>query len=344
MEIKKNKQAIKDFIINKSKELGIDAVAFGNIKEITDLKIFEKAHEEFTIFNTFISVAFSYNYDWNDANLDSSGYIAHYTSANFYKILSNKMVNLAKAIKESFNIEIPNKKFYRIFVNSKLNDKLYAYASGLGEYTRNTLISVNHLGQKCILGELLLSIEIDSDYSINENFKFSSKCNNCMICVNKCPTKALSENGFDKTKCIQHLSTQLDWNVSINKDLLLKIWGSRFYGCTDCLDNCPINKTIIFNKDKKPFNLTGYIGINFDFMEILNLKKEDYKVRFKNNQLSNSWVKPLALLRNSIAGLYNLGKIDVIKKYLNNIDIYNWDESEKVYLKEFIISYLKLEI
>lgn len=135
-------------IINFSSEIGIDGISFISINEINNFaKIeYQKIKGLFPECKTIISACLSYNERWNNASSKADGYIARYTSANFYKILSQKLNALAIKIKEIVKSNSSGKDF-RIFVNSRINDKLLADASGLGFYSKNSLITIKDKGQ-----------------------------------------------------------------------------------------------------------------------------------------------------------------------------------------------------
>lgn len=326
-----------NFIKEKSIELDIDDIGIGTIERFNEYhnKYFINSgysipQDIFPECRTIISACFSYNFKWNKYPNDTLAYIAKYTTANYYKMLSDKLNNLGKAVKEYLKLELPDKNLFRIFVNSKINDKLAAYISGLGYYSKNSLICIKNKGSRFVLGELLLSIKLPSFDIINEN------CGECDKCIKACPTGALSENGvLKKDLCTQHLSSQLKWEKIINKKDFLKIWGNRFFGCTACIDECPYNKNNI--KSDKYDKLVGFVNISFDLKNLLRFTKDMYKAYFKNNQISAGWIPVVALARNLMASLYNLGRTDMINEYLAKIDNYGWDDSEKEYLKNFYI-------
>ncbi len=333
---------IVQFIQNESKRLGIDAISIGSVKKMEQLQDqyyfsnkYPKPTNYFPECKTIISAALSYNYEWNMVPGKTIGYIARYTTANFYRILSSKLKKLGTAIREKMAFNSSNKDFFRVFVNSEINDKFAAYVSGLGYYSKNSLISIKNQGPKFVLGELLLSIKIESFGTISKN------CGDCYQCITACPTGALQENGIIKKDiCIHHLSSELNWPVFIKGKKFLEFWGTRFFGCTDCIDVCPNNKNnrkTSLTSDK----FIGFISTVFDFKNILNLKKEDYKSYFKQNQISAKWIPHIVLVRNSIASLYNLGKISLIKEYFKKIDNFNWNNKEKEYLKNFSLFLLK---
>lgn len=322
-------------IKNKAYALNIDAISFGDVKKLNEcrkkfndpflspLKFFDNA-------KIYISAAISFRENWNLIDSCTEGYIARYTTANFYKILSKKLEILAKFCKELINPNIKNSDFYRIFVNSKINDKLAAYASNLGYYANNSLIFIENKGTNFIIGELFLNLDLKiEEYNIKKDID-TTYCKNCKICINSCPLNAISENfKVNKSICLQYLSCEKNFYPDKEK---LKIWGKRFFGCSDCVDNCPMNvNNIKQNKDYKEYY--GYIGTTFNLENIINFSKEDYKEYFKHNQIGTKWIEPFVLARNIIMALYNCDKKELIIKYNNNLKKYGWNKEEIEYLK-----------
>ena len=348
---------ITQFIYQKAEEFKIDKVSVISLKEIiyqckknNMLNYVSKLEELNKSYNTVICAVLSYNYKWNDIPDNSEGYIARYTSANFYRILSDKLKQLNSSIIQFYRPNVFNKEFSLISINSNLirsniNDKLFAYLSGLGSYCKNSLISINNLGQRVVLGELFINIDITDNKNKNIFNKINSFCKKCNKCKLLCPTGAIKKSGIiNRDICIQHLSSQLVWPEFVNKKSFYKLWGKRFFGCTVCIDVCPLNKNNFKPIDKNSDNLIGFIGTNFDLNKIIHFKKEDYKVFFKNNQISANWIPVLSLVRNCIVSLYNLNKMDIIADYLANIDNFEWDKNEKEFLKNIIFSLLNNKV
>lgn len=327
-------KSIINFILKKSKEIGLDYISFGSVERMEDYQKNELSNDKnlptyyFPEAKSIISAGLSYNCGWNNISSNTKGFIAGYTTANFYKMLSQKLRILGTELKDYIAPNKSNKDFFRIFVNSKINDKLAAYISGLGCILKNSLISVNGNGPKFVIGELLVPIEIDYD-----NIRLND-CGNCTKCIMNCPTGALLPNGeINKEICIQHLSSQAEWPDKINNKDFIEYWGKRFFGCTDCIDICPKNK-----KNRVKFNNNesiGYIGTKFDPVKILEYTKSELQSKFSNNQLTASWIPTFVLARNALAAMYNLDKLDQIKKYLKNIGKYEWDNEEENILRKF---------
>lgn len=319
-------------IQEESLKIGIDYISFGSVEKLEEFRLKFKdplcsPKKLFAQGKIYISASLSFREEWNLTPSNEQGYIARYTTANFYKILSKKLESLAKFCKNIINSSMNNKDFYRVFVNSRINDKLAAYVSGLGYYANNTLIFIDNRGTDFVLGEVFLNCNIEiPEKIINNNF-----CNNCNICIKSCPTNAISENfTINKSLCIQHLTTQKE--IPLNKKII-EIWGKRFFGCTYCIDNCPMNKNNI-KQNNNYKNYYGYIGNTFDLYNLFNFSKYDYKIYFKGNQIGLSWIEPVVLARNILFALYNCNREDLIIKYRDNLTKYKWNEDEIIYLKK----------
>jgi epoxyqueuosine reductase QueG len=333
---------ILDFIQNKAKELGLPIIGFGSVIELEKNQIkfyadknFIKISEGFPEAKSYISAALSYKSDWNSLSSGSEGYIARYTTANYYKILSNKLKILARSIFEK--VKFKDKKLFRVFVNSKVNDKLSGSLCLPCWTGKNTLLMNKELGSQFVIGELFLPFNLK-----REKIKVAENCFECTKCIESCPTGALNQKcEINKNICIQHLSTALEWPETINSKNFLEYWGLRFFGCTDCVDECPYNNNNNACHNDKD-QLIGFVGNNFDLMNVLKFKKGDYKSFFKNNQISSSWIPEIALVRNCLAAIFNLGKISILKEFFKNLDFFNFDENEKEYLVNFKKKFLKI--
>src|SRR4030042_3255470 len=100
-----NDSKLIGFIKEKSIELDIDNIGIGSIERFNEFnnKYFKYSKypvpkDLFPECKTIISACFSYNFKWNKYSNNTLGYIAKYTTANYYKILSDKLKKLGKAI------------------------------------------------------------------------------------------------------------------------------------------------------------------------------------------------------------------------------------------------------
>ena len=244
-------------------------------------------------------------------------------------MVSKKLEIIAKEIKKIVAPLLSNSDFYRVFVNSKINDKKIAIYSKVGYMAKNSIIFVNGGGIKTILGTLLLNYEFNN----NHVSELKNHCGNCDLCVTNCPTNAITKDKMVvKNRCLQHLSSQIEIPNKIDDKRYTDLWKNRFFGCTSCVDICPHNsKNIKVSNDE----LIGYIGLTFNCEKIINMKKEDYKQNFNDNQLTASWIPTVTLARNGLLNLYYNNKNRIIGEYFDNLDFYNWDDYEKDLLIDF---------
>jgi len=103
---------------------------------------------------------------------------------------------------------------------STLPFKRVAVQSGLAKYGRNNITYVDGMGSWCKYLALLTNIPCDGS-SWREQPIMATECENCELCINNCPTGAITKDRFllIREKCI----------------------GGG--GCSACQDSCPMNKT-----------------------------------------------------------------------------------------------------
>lgn len=124
----------------------------------------------------------------------------------------------------------------KIFVDtSPIFEKRIAQLAGLGFIGKNTLLISSIYGSYVFIGGILLNTKIEN-YFFRKPQK--SQCYSCKICIDSCPTKALSENGLDPSKCISF------WTTHTKNKIPDKIINSSNYvfGCDICQEVCPFNK------------------------------------------------------------------------------------------------------
>ncbi|MDD4689939.1 MAG: DUF1730 domain-containing protein [Eubacteriales bacterium] len=124
---------------------------------------------------------------------------------------------------------------YKLLVDSGgLPDRYLAYLAGLGWYGDNNLFYSEGLGCRFYIGSILTTLDIEPDQPIE------NKCLHCGLCINNCPTGALSAPfTLDPYKCVSYL-TQSE-NLT-DEQKAMKEKGVYTLGCDHCQDCCPYNK------------------------------------------------------------------------------------------------------
>ncbi len=298
-------------------DLHISKVAVKKIHDIKDIRITQAVRNILPNAKIIIAACLSYN-------SPGEGNILQYTRANYYRVLSKMLHKLAKRIKTHICETRTDSEVFRTSVNSVLNDKLAAVECGLGTFCTNHLVCVEGSGIKTILGELIMDIDCETEPVIPTKI-----CSDCGLCLKSCPTGALTVDGVDKSRCIQHNSGITDFNEE-----LIEVWGMRFFGCSDCIQCCPINHF----SPQSPLDttqLTGYIGTDFDMNNLFVFNRGDYKAAFRANQLAATWMEEIVHPRNVLIALHNAGRDDLVAKYKSQAENYGWNEDEIQYLKKW---------
>lgn len=174
-----------------------------------------------------ISVLYSYNTDEHPDRNDFR--IAKYAlGRDYHFVVKEKLNAMLSEIKK-----VCPQADGRAFVDSApLFERYFAQKSGLGFIGRNRCLISPKFGSFVFIGELVVNFETDYDSPTNQT------CIGCNACIKACPTKALTFDGINASKCISYQTIEkrdgLDEDVRQAK-------GNRIYGCDACQDCCPHN-------------------------------------------------------------------------------------------------------
>ena len=138
-----------------------------------------------------ISVLYSYNTDEHPKRTDFC--IAKYAlGRDYHLVMKQKLNEMLTEIKK-----ICPQADGRAFVDSApLFERYFAQKSGLGFIGRNRCLISPKFGSFVFIGELVVNFESDYDKPLNQT------CLGCNACIKACPTKALTFDGIDASKCI----------------------------------------------------------------------------------------------------------------------------------------------
>jgi epoxyqueuosine reductase len=134
-----------------------------------------------------------------------------------------------------------------------------AVAAGLGVFGRHNLVINPRFGSRLIYTAILTELQMTSDQPVTEDL-----CNECGLCVEKCPAGALDEEGkTDMMKCLRvsqpsgiggmigYLrkfigSTPEEQKALLMEPRFLSLYQASFIGfqyqCFNCIAVCPIGK------------------------------------------------------------------------------------------------------
>ena len=302
---------LKQFIINKSKELNIDIIGFTNCEPLDNLKdylITRKAENKEVEFEekdiekrinpkltfqgckSIIVIAMSYNNDFNETpDYKLKGRLSKSSwGMDYHKVLQSKIENLIIEIKKEVDF---SHKYY--IDTGPLIDRELAKRTGIGYYGKNSSIINDKYGSFIFIGYILTDLDIDIS-----NEEIPNKCGDCNLCIKACPTGALEgDYKFNPKKCISYLTQTKE---KIPYELRSKM-GDKIYGCDTCQLACPKNKNIIIPNHEEfiPKITKGYMDIE----EIFNISNKEFKKKYGN--MSGAWRGKNILKRNGIIVLGN---------------------------------------
>jgi len=231
------------------------------------------------------------------------GVVARFARRNYYRAAVSMLQDIAATLGRQTGLF---KKDFRIFVNSRIPEKLIAYGAGLGVYGRNGLLYRKDYGSRFVIGVLYIPLGMRDEAEVfraaYDGLRTPEElCGDCTACLTACPVGALGKQQPEPglSRCLKARSDTLEvWD-----DPTSEVWGQRFYGCDTCQDVCPLNR------DVAPGVATslGVIGPGVDLREILGLTEAELTRRFKKTALGLSWILPRALLRNALVAAGNAG-------------------------------------
>lgn len=307
---------IKKYIIDSSKDLGIDLIGFTDNRNLDrkDFLLAKRASKKTTEFEeadldkrlnpnltlanckSIIVIGLSYNTDYKiKKTYELSGKLSMSSwGLDYHKVLGQKLDLLVDKIKEKASFD------YKAFVDTgPLIDRDLAKNSGLGFFGKNCSIINKEYGSFIFLGYILTSLDIKEDKAVEKD------CGDCDLCLKACPTGALeSAYNINPKRCISYLTQTRE---EISGELRRKM-GKSIYGCDICQRVCPKNKGVRVSDHEEFIPLIT--GGEMDLEELLTISNKQFKRKF--GSMAGSWRGRNILKRNAIIALENMKDQDNI--------------------------------
>lgn len=327
---------IREYILDKAKELGIDIIGFTDCSPLVDIQDYlleKKKENKYTEFEekdlakridprltlescrSIIVLGISYNVDYKPregvrlkGNLSRSSW-----GIDYHRILKNKTEALIEEIEKEVDFQ------YRYFVDTgPLVDRELAKKAGIGYYGKNCSIINTEYGSFIFIAYILTDLDIE-----NRTEYIEQECGDCTLCIRACPTNALEEPyRLNPKRCVSYLTQTKD---IISEELRHKM-GARIYGCDTCQMVCPKNKGIkrSTHKDFIPLQTKGVVDIE----ELFHMSNREFKEKY--GHMAGSWRGKNTLKRNAIIALGNIK--DKESLYLLEEELKRGNESLKEYI------------
>lgn len=306
---------LKERIIEKAKEIGIDKIGFTTAEPFEELKpkiekqralnhhsgfehdvIDERIYPEL-IFDqpkSIISIALAYPTQMKEKPPREKGVrrgeLARASWGDDYHfILRDKMAELIDYIQEEAG---ESARFKSMVDTGELVDVAVAERAGIGFIGRNGLLITEEFGSYVYLGEIITNLEFEPD----ERVPFG--CGDCMRCINSCPTNALLGDGRMNANLCLSYQTQTKGYLD---DKFRRRIGHVIYGCDICQIVCPYNKGMNFHNHERMEPEPE--DVNPKLQPILTISNKEFKEKF--GYLAGSWRGKKPIQRNAIVALAN---------------------------------------
>lgn len=303
---------LKEEIITYSKEIGIDKIGFASADVFTELKErlrrqqelgYESGFEKGTVeerteptrllpeAQSIISIALAYPSRIPDAprstKEDRRGIFCRASwGTDYHYVLRDRLEKLTAFIESKF----PSLMSKLMVDTGELSDTAVAERAGVGFKGKNTLIITPEFGSYVYLGELITNIPFVPDSPVEDS------CGDCRICIDLCPTGAITSKGqVNSQRCLSFLTQTKDF---LPDEFREKI-GTRIYGCDTCQAVCPYNKQVDFHNHEE-FEPEPEVA-KPKLKPMLRVSNRDFRAKF--GHVSGFWRGKNPLQRNAMIGL-----------------------------------------
>ncbi|MBE6903942.1 MAG: epoxyqueuosine reductase [Ruminococcaceae bacterium] len=203
------------------------------------------------------------------------GEMSSYAQAeDYHKKAECLMKNALDEVRSKFT----QNKFVGFCDSSPINEVKTAALCALGVIGKNNLIITKEYGSFVHICTVVTDLDFETEGNIQS-------CIDCGICIESCPTKALKNNGFDKERCISHISQKKGDFSEFEKECFLK--GNSIWGCDICINVCPMNKKIAVAGDNR---------IILNLNELENMTNKEFKEKY--GKYAFAWRGKQPLIRN----------------------------------------------
>jgi epoxyqueuosine reductase len=171
-------------------------------------------------------------------------------------------------------------------------ERAWAARAGLGFIGKNGLVIAPGLGSFVLLGEVVTTLPLKPDEPMAE------RCGSCSLCLDACPTRAFDAAfTLDPRRCISYLTIEL--RGPMPEDLRSGV-GEHLFGCDECQDVCPYNRTAGATKPRY-LPLSGWGDATLE--ALVDLDDATYKALLQGSAVKRATRTGLA--RNAVTVLAN---------------------------------------
>jgi len=249
--------------------------------------------------NAKTSLVYAFNYNLGDRGIEpDKPRAAQYARfKDYHKVLRTKGEKVLELIAERFG----DQEFVgRVMVDTApLLERSFAAKTHQGFIGKNTMYIHPTRGSFLLLGEIFLSLDLNSDEKeiINPEKRVPGigGCGSCTRCQSFCPTGALdSAYKLDSNKCLSY------WSIEHRGIVPVKFWPwfkKYYFGCDICQLVCPYNRGVAetnFKDHVRPID-------SLDLNDIACMDQSFYEVNFGGTPMTRAKIE--GLRRNALIAM-----------------------------------------
>jgi epoxyqueuosine reductase len=211
---------------------------------------------------------------------------------DYHLVMEYRLRSLAERIGERF----PDCATRPYVDTGPVLERELAARAGLGAVGKNTCLLHREEGSWFLLGELLLTLDLEPDTPV------SDLCGSCTLCLEACPTGALpAPYLLDSNRCISYWTIEHRGSMPQEARTMVEDW---VFGCDICQEVCPWNRRrkepaahpeLALPEDRRELDLAGLLG----------LSRDEYVERFRGSPMKRSKLE--GLQRNAAVAMGNRG-------------------------------------
>lgn len=156
--------------------------------------------------------------------------ISRYAWARDYHLMVEELLSpVAERMRETWQEQT-----FAVFTdNSPIREVTAARLAGLGFIGNNGLLISPAYGSYHFIAEIVTDLWLEPSEPVEAG------CGECRLCLDTCPTGALSPFGVEKSRCRSHITQKKGDLTAWEQDQVRK--GGLAWGCDICSDVCPYN-------------------------------------------------------------------------------------------------------
>ena len=216
-----------------------------------------------------------------------SGRISRYAwGEDYHALIEDRLAHLETTIREVGGKEVVCRSYVD---HGPVLEKAMARQAGIGFIGKNTLLITEKAGSWVFLAVILTSLELEPDQPR------SSDCGSCSLCLDACPTGALTAPfQLDARRCISYLTIENKGEIPGEFKSQMNHW---LFGCDICQEVCPYNEHTHATEISE-FHPDYGAGPTLDLEEVMKLDSDKvFRAKFKKSPLLRA--KRLGLQRNA---------------------------------------------